>query len=155
MILRIPSQKGKPNLTKYFVVDEVRVGVYGLGVELKGLVTKENYRETKYLDPIELAIDMEISSRKNEKCDIIICLSHLGYQYRTDKVCDITIAKRTYNTDLIIGGHTHTFLGEPTMSKQKQPRDSCQSSRVLSESIQAVLTSIWTIRYQQCTQILV
>ncbi|EEK13444.1 metallophosphatase [Capnocytophaga gingivalis] len=115
--------EGKAKPYKVFVVDEVRVGVYGLGVELKGLVTKENYRETKYLDPIELAIDMENKLKKNEKCDIIICLSHLGYQYRTDKVCDITIAKRTYNTDLIIGGHTHTFLGEPTIVKNKSNRE--------------------------------
>ena len=115
--------EGKAKPYKVFVVDEVRVGVYGLGVELKGLVTKENYRETKYLDPIELAIDMENKLKKNENCDIIICLSHLGYQYRTDKVCDITIAKRTYNTDLIIGGHTHTFLGEPTIVKNKSNRE--------------------------------
>ena len=108
---------------KVFVVDGVRIGVYGVGVELKGLVTKELYGETKYLDPIEIAIDMETRLRKTEKCDIIICLSHIGYKYRTDKVCDLQLAERTYDTDLIIGGHTHTFLSEPVIVKNKSRRE--------------------------------
>ena len=115
--------EGKTKPYKVFEVDEVRIGVYGLGVELKGLVTKELYKETKYLDPVEIALDMEKKLRKNEKCDIVICLSHLGFQYRTDKVCDLTIAKKTYETDLIIGGHTHTFMSEPVIVKNKGNRE--------------------------------
>ena len=115
--------EGKTKPYKVFEVDEVRIGVYGLGVELKGLVTKELYRETKYLDPVEIAIDMEKKLRKTENCDIVICLSHLGFQYRTDKVCDLTIAKKTSETDLIIGGHTHTFMSEPVIVKNKANRE--------------------------------
>ena len=115
--------EGKTLPYKVFVVDGVRIGVYGVGVELKGLVTKELYGETKYLDPIEIAIDMETRLRKTEKCDIIICLSHIGYKYRTDKVCDLQLAERTYDTDLIIGGHTHTFLSEPVIVKNKSRRE--------------------------------
>ena len=69
--------EGKTKPYKVFEVDEVRIGVYGLGVELKGLVTKELYRETKYLDPVEIAIDMEKKLRKTVYCDFVICLSHL------------------------------------------------------------------------------
>lgn len=115
--------EGKTKPYKIFDVDEVRIGVYGLGVELKGLVTKELYKETQYLDPVEIATDMEKKLRKTEKCDIVICLSHLGFQYRTDKVCDLTIAKKTSETDLIIGGHTHTFMSEPVIVKNKANRE--------------------------------
>ena len=115
--------EGKTKPYKIFEVDEVRIGVYGLGVELKGLVTKELYKETQYLDPVEIATDMEKKLRKTENCDIVICLSHLGFQYRTDKVCDLTIAKKTSETDLIIGGHTHTFMSEPVIVKNKANRE--------------------------------
>ena len=47
------------------------------------------------------------------KCDLVICLSHLGFEYKTDKVSDITFAKQSANIDLILGGHTHTFIERP------------------------------------------
>ena len=51
---------------------------------------------------------------KNElKCDLVICLSHLGYKYESDRVSDQVLAKNTRNIDLIIGGHTHTFMDQP------------------------------------------
>jgi 5'-nucleotidase len=57
--------------------------------------------------------------KDDEKCDLVICLSHLGYDYKGDdtKISDLTIAKATKNIDLIIGGHTHTFLPKPTVVK--------------------------------------
>lgn len=95
--------------------DGIKIGVFGLGVELKGLVGKDMYEETRYLDPIEIAQDMTRILREDQKCDLVICLSHLGYQYPNDpeKVCDIHLAQKTAGIDLIIGGHTHTFLPEP------------------------------------------
>jgi 5'-nucleotidase len=51
---------------------------------------------------------------KHEKCDLIICLSHLGYEYESTKISDRILAKNTKGIDLIIGGHTHTFLEKPT-----------------------------------------
>jgi|TARA_B110000971_G_scaffold15834_1_gene14634 5'-nucleotidase len=102
---------------KTFVRDGIKIGVFGLGIELDGLVNKEAYKETNYLDPIEIAQDMSRILKTEEACDLIICLSHLGYEYENSpsKISDIKLAKATQDIDLIIGGHTHTFLDKPTV----------------------------------------
>lgn len=105
---------------KVFVVDGIRIGVFGLGVELDGLVSKANYKETKYLDPIEIAQDMAALLKQEKKCDLVICLSHIGYKYDSDKVSDLVLASKTKDIDLIIGGHTHTFLSKPTVVKNSE-----------------------------------
>lgn len=99
--------------------DGVKIGVFGLGIKLDGLVNKKMYKETVYLDPIERAQDMTRVLKEEKQCDLIICLSHLGYHYKNnpDKPSDLTLAKNTKNIDLIIGGHTHTFLPKPTVEK--------------------------------------
>jgi 5'-nucleotidase len=103
---------------KIFRKEGLKIGVFGLGIELKGLVAEALYKETKYLDPVQTA--NEIADRLNkEGCDFIICLSHLGYRYDTNKVSDEVLAKETQNIDLIIGGHTHTFLPKPVIMKNK------------------------------------
>lgn len=98
---------------KVFIKDGVKIGVFGLGIKLEGLVNAHLYKETKYLDPVEIATDMARILKEEKKCDIIICLSHLGYDYRSDKISDVKLAAATKNIDLIIGGHTHTFLEKP------------------------------------------
>tara|TARA_B100000768_G_scaffold140261_1_gene131719 strand:+ start:456 stop:1367 length:912 start_codon:yes stop_codon:yes gene_type:complete len=102
---------------KTFMKEGIKIGVFGLGIELSGLVNKEAYKETKYLNPIEIAQDMSRILKNDEKCELIICLSHLGYNYENSpsKISDIKLAKATKDIDLIIGGHTHTFLDEPTV----------------------------------------
>ena len=107
---------GKTLPHKVFVKDGIKIGVFGLGVELQGLVDKRLYKETVYLNPIEIAQEQTRILKDDLHCDLIICLSHLGYAYRNKpyKVCDLTLAKQTKDIDLIIGGHTHTFLDEPT-----------------------------------------
>jgi 5'-nucleotidase len=107
---------------KVFIKDGIKIGVFGLGIELAGLVDKLNYKETKYLDPIEISQDMIRILKDKEKCDLIICLSHLGYNYKneTDKISDLKLAEATKDIDLIIGGHTHTFLKKPTIVKNKE-----------------------------------
>ncbi len=98
-----------------FIKDGIRIGVFGLGIKLEGLVTKRLYKETEYLDPVEIASDTVRTLKETEKCDLVICLSHLGYEYRSDKISDVKLAKATKDIDLIIGGHTHTFLPEPAV----------------------------------------
>jgi len=97
----------------------IKIGIFGLGVELKGLVDKNLYKETVYNNPIETAQDMSRILKDDEHCDLIICLSHLGYDYTNipGKIGDIKLAESTKNIDLIIGGHTHTFLDKPTIVK--------------------------------------
>ncbi|MBS9767252.1 MAG: metallophosphatase [Flavobacteriaceae bacterium] len=110
---------------KIFVKDGIKIGIYGVGIELKGLVDPRQYKETKYLPPIEIAQDMERLLKEEKKCDLVICLSHIGYNYRKNpnKVCDLQLAKATRNTDLIIGGHTHTFLKKPTVVKNAKDKN--------------------------------
>ena len=102
---------------KIYHLNGIKIGVFGIGVELEGLVNKQMYGETVYLNPIEIAQDMERKLHNEEHCDLIICLSHIGYEYKDNpnKVCDLKVAAQTSYIDLIIGGHTHTFLPKPTL----------------------------------------
>jgi len=104
---------------KIIIKDDIKIGIFGLGIELEGLVNKKMYKETVYLNPIEITQDITSKLKDEEKCDLIICLSHLGYYYKNNpnKVSDLNLAKITKNIDLIIGGHTHTFLPKPTIVK--------------------------------------
>lgn len=110
---------------RIFIKDGIKIGVFGLGIALNGLVEKKLYKETKYLDPLEITHDMTRILKQDEKCDLIICLSHLGYNYRNnpDKICDVKLAEKTKDINLIIGGHTHTFLSKPTILKNSEDRN--------------------------------
>ncbi|MBD2751309.1 metallophosphatase [Spirosoma validum] len=105
---------GKSTPYKVFTKDGVRIGVFGLGIQPEGLIPKDAYKETKYLDPVEIGNDTAAKLRSGEKCDYVICLSHLGFKYDNEpKISDVVLAGKTRNIDLIIGGHTHTFLDAP------------------------------------------
>ncbi len=110
---------------KVFNKDGIKVGVFGLGVELAGLVDKKNYKETVYIDPVGVTQDIVKTLKETEKCDLIICLSHIGYDYKNepDKISDVKLAAQTKDIDLIIGGHTHTFLEKPTVMKNAAGKD--------------------------------
>ena len=95
----------------------VKVGIYGLGIELNGLVGTLNYGKTRYLDPLTTALKMESILKNDHKCDLVICLSHLGLSYEHNKISDVTLAPQTKYTDLIVGGHTHSFLEKPLVLK--------------------------------------
>ena len=108
-----------------FEFDGVKIGVYGIGIGLEGLVSKNLYRETIYLDPVSIAQDTERVLREEKGCQLIICLSHLGHKYRdgSSRPDDIKLASATSFTDLIVGGHTHTFLEKPVIhpNRRDQP----------------------------------
>lgn len=110
---------------KVLVKDGVKIGVFGLGIQLDGLVDKKMYKETVYHDPIEVAQDMSRILKEEESCDLVICLSHIGYHYKNspDRVCDLNLAKATKDIDLIIGGHTHTFLPKPTIAENSEGKN--------------------------------
>lgn len=104
---------------KIFNKQGIKIGVYGLGIALDGLVNPVQYGNTKYLDPLEKALKYEQELKFKHKCDLVICLSHLGYKYPEQKISDVVLASNLYLTDLIIGGHTHTFLTSPDSIKNK------------------------------------
>lgn len=105
--------------------DGIKIGIFGLGVQLDGLVDKKLYKETVYNNPIEVAQDMTQILKEEKKCDLVICLSHLGFKYKDEpeKPSDILLAQKTKNIDLIIGGHTHTFLDKPVIEKNSEGKD--------------------------------
>ena len=100
-----------------FEFDGLRVGVFGVGIGLDGLVPAAWYGDVRYNDPVPAANRTADHLRKREKCDYVICLSHLGYHYRSTKICDTQLAQSTSGIDLIIGGHTHTFLDIPDVRR--------------------------------------
>jgi 5'-nucleotidase len=98
---------------KVFEKDGIKIGVFGLGIEMKGLVADQNYGQTMYLDPVKKAKEMVKVLRQEQECNLVICLSHLGYKYETDKIDDRKLAAQVGGIDLILGGHTHTFMEKP------------------------------------------
>ena len=117
--------EGKTKNYKIYNKSGIKIGVFGLGIELEGLVTKELFKETRYLDPIEISRDISDKLKFQENCDLIICLSHLGYKYENlpERVCDYNLAKKSNHIDLIIGGHTHTFMEKPIVLKNEKGND--------------------------------
>lgn len=92
----------------------IKIGVFGIGIELAGLVPDKLCKHVQFYNPLIAANDMAKILKKDEKCDVVICLSHLGYKSEGNKPNDIIIGEQTKYIDLIIGGHTHTFLETPT-----------------------------------------
>ncbi|TPV32282.1 twin-arginine translocation signal domain-containing protein [Paucihalobacter ruber] len=107
------------------IKDGIKIGIFGLGIELNGLVDKKLYKETEYLEPVEMTEETTRVLKVDEQCDLVICLSHLGYNYSNNpnKISDLKLAAATKDIDLIIGGHTHTFLQKPTVVKNKEGKN--------------------------------
>jgi 5'-nucleotidase len=106
-----------------FQKGDLKIGVFGIGIELNGLVTETNFGKTKYLDPIESA-NTVAKELKQKGCDLIICLSHLGYDYSdSTRISDRKLAQKSSDIDIILGGHTHTFLDKPTIEINKKGKN--------------------------------
>lgn len=115
--------EGKTIPHKIFEKDGIRIGVFGLGIELAGLVDSRMYGKTVYQDPLVKAAEQSYLLRKEKNCDVVICLSHLGYKYENEKVSDVVLAKKSLGIDVIIGAHTHTFLDKPVILKNREEKD--------------------------------
>jgi len=115
--------EGKTKPCQIFKKENVKIGVFGLGIELNGLVPDKCYTGVEYLDPLQEARDLSTKLRDEEKCDLIICLSHLGYKYNDSKISDVVLAAETDEIDIILGGHTHTFMVRPEIIKNRKNRN--------------------------------
>ncbi len=113
---------GKTQTNKIFAKGDLRIGIFGLGVELTGLVANKLFGNTQYLDPISKAQEQADYLKIDQRCDLVICLSHLGYSPKLKPMCDTVLAANTSNIDLIIGGHTHTFLLSPELHQNKKSK---------------------------------
>ena len=98
----------------------VKIGVFGLCPKLDGLVFSKNYRPLVYQNPTEVAQKMIDLLKQKEKCDVVVCLSHLGWQI-TDYPSDRVI-RETTGIDLMLDGHSHTYLKELEFVKDKSGR---------------------------------
>lgn len=98
--------------------DRLKIGIFGLGINLTGLVADNNHAGMIYRDPVEIARD-QVAALRQQQCDLIICLSHLGYEYpnEPEMISDRKLAEQTEGIDIILGGHTHTFLETPVIMK--------------------------------------
>ena len=105
--------EGKIQPWKIIQKGKIKVGIFGLGIELNGLVLPANYGSIRYENPITRANETAQFLKKEMGCHLLICLSHLGYEYKDRKVSDVILAENTKDIDIILGGHTHTFLPEP------------------------------------------
>lgn len=100
----------RPHTIKQF--GSLKVGIFGLGIDFSGLVLSELHEGVAYLDPIHAA-NKSVEMLRQAGCHFVICLSHLGHRYRSDRAADVNLAAEVPGIDLILGGHTHTFLDEP------------------------------------------
>ena len=114
---------GKTKAYHIFHKAGIKIGVFGIGIALKGLVPMDKSGNTRYLDPISSANKIA-SELKSKSCDLVICLSHLGFEYENKNInSDRKLAAETQNIDIILGGHTHTFFDKPLVLKNSKNKD--------------------------------
>ncbi len=108
-------------IPKYTILERAgkKIGVFGLGVALRGLVSKNSYGKTIYNNPVKVANAMGKHLKEDKKCDLVVCLSHLGYAYESSKISDVKMVPQITNVDIVLGGHTHTLLEKPERHKDK------------------------------------
>ena len=102
---------------------KLKIGILGVGINFKGLVPDHLCEGIIYNDPIQNANEIAYHLKIKKRCDYVICLSHLGFEYKDNKVSDKVLASASENIDLIIGGHTHTFLDEPHKTKNAKNQE--------------------------------
>lgn len=106
-------------------VGGVRIGLFGLGISPAGLITDENFKPVKYLDPVPVTRDVVKLLREQERCSLVLCMSHLGF-YPTPQhheIGDTQVAAQVDGVDFIASGHTHTFMEKPVLQKTPSGKD--------------------------------
>jgi len=98
-------------------IGRLKVGIFGLGIAFEGLVLASLHQGVRYTDPYSAA-RRAVAGLRAEGCGFVICLSHLGYRYRGDTPSDTSLAQEVEGIDLVLGGHTHTFMDEPDIYTQ-------------------------------------
>jgi 5'-nucleotidase len=106
-------------------VGGIRIGLFGLGISPTGLITPENFKPLKYLDPVRITRGVTKLLREQEHCNLVLGMSHLGYypNPKTDEIGDTQVAAQVDGIDFIASGHTHTFMEEPVLQKSPSGKD--------------------------------
>lgn len=108
---------------KYAVIERggIRIGVFGLSPDPVGLVAKEYYEGIEFISPVEAA-NNAVAALEKEKCDVIVCLSHLGWRIGNE-YNDERLASETAGIDIILGGHSHDYFEQPLVYKNRDGKD--------------------------------
>jgi len=103
----------------------VRVGLFGLGISPDNLITPQNFQGVKYMDPVQMARGVVRLLREQEKCQLVVGMSHLGYYAnpRNNEIGDTQVAAQVNGIDFIASGHTHTFMEKPVLQKNPEGKD--------------------------------
>ncbi|WP_421920462.1 bifunctional metallophosphatase/5'-nucleotidase [Marinifilum sp.] len=109
--------EGKIPPYKIFEKGDLKIGVFGLGVDLTGYVEAHNRETIVYIDPVDVAKDMVRILKEENQCDLVVCLSHMGHTSNIGGDSDMEFAKQSRGVDVILGGHTHTLLEKPERVK--------------------------------------
>jgi len=109
------EQRVKPYVVK--TVAGIRIGLFGLGISPVALITPDNFKGVTYIDPVVAARDVVKKLRDEERCALVVCMSHLGYVENNQRG-DLQVASQVDGIDFIASGHTHTFMKEPVMQTQ-------------------------------------
>lgn len=115
-----------PYVKPYVVIKKggLKIGIFGLLVNIKSNVSAKARKGLEYKDPIEVTNELAKMLKEEEKCDLVIALSHLGYSAQNPKAAsDINLAKNTRNVDIIVGGHSHTFLKSEKIYQNPDGKD--------------------------------
>ena len=108
---------GKIPAYKIFDKGNLRIGVFGVGVDLTNLVLPRNRETISYINPVDIANKMVKILKTQNHCDLVVCLSHLGYTSNIGEDNDVNFAKQSKGVDVILGGHSHTLLEKPEIIK--------------------------------------
>src|SRR5690242_9676298 len=110
----------KPYVVK--TVGGIRVGLFGLGISPTALITPENFKGITYNDPVIAAKNVVKTLREQERCALVVCMSHLGYPFKdrpSNAIDDVKLAAQVDGIDFIASGHSHLFMDAP--AEQTQP----------------------------------
>lgn len=116
------------NIVKPYVVKELgglRIGLFGMGISPTGLITPDNFKPVQYLDPVRMARGVTKLLREQERCTLVLGMSHLGYfaNPRGNEIGDSQVAAQVDGIDFIASGHTHTFMERPVLQKNPAGKD--------------------------------
>jgi len=117
------ERKVKPHVVKE--VGGLRIGLFGMGIRPEGLITPDNFKPVKYLDPMGTVRGAVKLLREQERCALVLGMSHLGYypNPQRDEVGDTQVAAQVEGIDFIASGHTHTFMDKPVLQKNPAGKD--------------------------------
>ncbi len=113
----------KPHVVKE--VGGLRIGLFGMGIRPEGLITPDNFKPLKYLDPVTTVRGAVKLLREQERCSLVLGMSHLGYypNPQRDEIGDTQVAAQVEGIDFIASGHTHTFMDKPVLQKNPAGKD--------------------------------